>query len=251
MVDTYLPPEFKTAIALGLVPDHVRAFAIGFNPSIDIASVPEEGWGGNGLYPWMTAATNLEILSSSANDSAAGTGARTVRIDCLTDRYVQVTLMATLNGVTPVQLGTPVFRINGIRCIGKGSVGTNVGDLTIRDTGGGATRGIVLAGVGLARQSNFTVPAGKFLAIPELLLAVESGTGTVDRSATMTTWFSTSTTCEIQPLRIRNTNGEPYNHMSNPPIMVQERTDFNLRIVAVSDNATAVTTGWNGFLKTL
>lgn len=69
--------EFKRAIGFGQVPGYRRITALGNNPDVD-TGIHEDIWTGGGLYPWMTAATSLEIVSDSANDTAAGTGARTV-----------------------------------------------------------------------------------------------------------------------------------------------------------------------------
>lgn len=66
------------AIGFAQVPGYRRITALGNNPDVDSAAVPEDIWSGGGAYPWMTGATSLEIVSSSANDTAAGTGARTV-----------------------------------------------------------------------------------------------------------------------------------------------------------------------------
>lgn len=82
--------DFLQAIGFAQVPGHRRIAALGNNPDVDTASLPEDVWSGGGAYPWMTASTALEILSSSANDASAGTGARTVIINGLSDAYAEV-----------------------------------------------------------------------------------------------------------------------------------------------------------------
>jgi len=244
------PPPFSLAVAWGLLaPNYARAFAIGFNPDVDTATTPEDAWGGPGLYPWLTGLTSLEIVSTSALDTSGGTGARTVSVATLVGDYVSTPQTIALNGLTPVPLPIQAIRSNGARCLTAGSGGTNVGDIILRDAGGGATRGIILAGHGVMRQAPYTVPAGFTLAIPWIALAVDSPTGATGKFASISTWFRFFNAAEIQPLQIGNTNSTPYNHFSDPPIIVPEKSDFALRINTASDNNSIVTAGWNGILR--
>lgn len=244
------PPPFSLAVAWGLqLPNYERAFGIGFNPDVDTATTPEDAWGSSGLYPWLSTTTSLEAVSTSVNDSAAGTGARTVTFSTLDANYVRVNQTITLNGTTAVALPAAAFRNNGGRCLTAGSLGTNDGDIILRDAGGGTTRGIIQAGKGVMRQAPYTVPAGYTLAIPWIALAVDSPSGAVGKFASINTYFKSPTGAFILPLQIGNTNGVPYNHFSDPPIMVSEKNDFSLRIITASDNNTIVTAGWNGFLR--
>src|SRR3972149_2497177 len=106
--------NYGIEVAFGAVPGHTRVSALGSNPDVDTGTLPEDVWDGGGLYPFMTAATFLEVLSSSVNDSAAGTGARTITLFGLNASYVPVNQVITLNGVTPVAIPTALFRIQNI-----------------------------------------------------------------------------------------------------------------------------------------
>lgn len=249
MYPNTLNPDFNSSVSFGLVPRYTRAFGIGYNPDVDTGTTPEDAWGTNGLYPWLPTLTNLEVVSTSALDTSAGTGARTVTVATLVGDYVSSPQVITLNGLTAVPIPTQAIRINGARCLTAGSVGTNVGDIIIRDAGGGTVRGIILAGFGTARQAPYTVPAGFTLAVSYILLSVDSPSGSVGKFASVSTYFKSPTGAAIQPLQIGNTNGQPYNHYSDPPLIVTERTDFALRINTASDNNTTVTAGWNGILR--
>lgn len=242
-------PELRTAVALGQVAGYSRAFGLGYAPDVDTATVPQDAWGGIGLFNWMTGATSLEAVSTSASDSAAGTGARTVTFSTLTGDYVSTPQTITLNGLTPVAIPIQAIANNGGRVLTAGSGETNVGDIILRDAGGGTIRGIILAGKGVMRQASYTVPAGKTLIISQLVIAVDSPTGAVGKFAGVETYFKSPTGASVQPLYLANTNGTPYPHFSDPPIMVLERNRFSLRIVKVSDNNTIVSAGWNGVLK--
>lgn len=81
--------DFLMAVGLGQVPGYRRVTALGNNPDVDTAAA-EEVWAAGGLYPWLTGATALEIVSDSANDASAGTGAHTVVINGLDINYAEV-----------------------------------------------------------------------------------------------------------------------------------------------------------------
>lgn len=103
----------------------------------------------------------LEILSSSANDTAAGTGARTVQIIYIdTDGSIDSETV-TLNGITGVNLtDTAVARVLDIHCLTFGSGGTNAGTITVQVDPGGATRMTIPVGHNRAAPGRFTVPTG-------------------------------------------------------------------------------------------
>lgn len=247
-----LQPYFGDAVSFGMVPRFTRAAGLGYNPDVDTGTTPEDAWGAPGVYPWLPGLTSLEILSSgagAANDTAAGTGARTVSITTLDANYNVVPMTLTLSGTTPVALPAQVLRINGLRVATAGSGNTNAADIIVRDAGGGTTRGIILAGIGVARQAPYTVPAGFTLAIRQVLLVVDSPAGSVGQFATISTYFKTPTGAAIQPLVLGNTSGQPFAHSSDPPIIAAEKTDFSLIITKATDNNTIVTAGWNGILR--
>lgn len=243
-------PDWEDAIAMSMVPGITRVVGIGYNPDVDTASTPEDCWGFSGMYPWLTAPTMLQVRSTSANDSAAGTGMRTLTIPALDANYAEAPVTITLNGTTPVPLPAAVLRINPMRGLTAGSAGTNVGDIMLEDAGGGTLRGIILTGIGIAQQAPYTVPAGFTLFVPQLLLDVNSPTGGVSRFVQMQTYIKgPGNACAVKPLSIGTTNAAPYPHLSKPPIRIAEKSDFSLPVAVVSDNNTIVTAGWNGYLR--
>ena len=106
--------DFFAEVGFGAFTGYRRVAALGNNPDISVG-VAEDVWSGGGDYPFLTVATSLELLSSNVNDTSAGTGAQTVRVDGLDANYVEISQTVTLNGTTPVVLVTPLFRINSMR----------------------------------------------------------------------------------------------------------------------------------------
>lgn len=235
------------SVGYGLVPGYRRVAALGNNPDVD-AGAPEDVWTGGGLYPWMTAATSLEILSASAVDAAAGTGARTVLINALDINHVEVPLTLTLNGVTPVALPQQIYRINSALVMTAGSGEVNAGDITIRDLGGGTVRAIIPTGYGVTRQSMFTTPAGHTLQVTSNLFCFNRASAGA-RFATFATFFRSPAGVRRLPLEITIGDEPPYRHDGLPGLIVPEKNDFALRCTFASNNDSDVTAAWLGVLR--
>lgn len=234
--------DLVMAGALGALPNVRRITALGNNPDI---TAQEDIWTGGGTYPWMTAATSLEIVSASANDTAAGTGARTVQIQGLDANYAEVNQTITLNGITPVAIPTPIFRINAALVVTAGSATTNVGNITIRDSGAGTARAILQAGYGISRQSQFTTPAGYTGIINTFLLSINRPT--TARDATLSTYIKGPTTSARRTVEVC-ISSQPWQIHQNAISVLQEKTDFGITAMSVSAANTDVTAAWVGLM---
>lgn len=101
-------------------------------------------------YTEPASAAQRSVGSSSASDSAAGTGARSVRITYFDNTGLgPLSETVVLNGTTPVNtVATNIRFIESLEVITVGSVGTNVGTISLfgATAGGGGTVGTI--GVG-------------------------------------------------------------------------------------------------------
>ena len=124
-------------------------------------------WGGDGdmVWPAFGVGETLEIVSTSANDAAAGTGARTGLYFSLDTDFNEVVTPFTLNGTTPVTLGAGHHRRQSVRVITGGSSEKNEGKITVQVAGAGAVRAVIDIGRSRNFDGQFTIPAGKF-AVP-------------------------------------------------------------------------------------
>jgi hypothetical protein len=240
--------QYATAVAFGDIIGVTRAVGLGANPSVDIATVPEDVWSGGGLYPWMTAATSLEVVSTSASDAAAGVGGRTIRVVCLDINFVEFFDTITLNGLTAVAMPRQCYRINLINVLSAGTTGTNVGDINIRDAGGGTIRGNVPPLAGISKQTNYTVPAGYTLQIVSQYLSTVRDGGVV-RVAETNTYIKPNGGAYRQSLTLTTGTSGVYRHDGIPGIIVLEKEDFAMRVSSVSSNGTAIDAGWLGILR--
>jgi len=126
--------------------------------------------GGQQSFP--TSAETWEIVSSNANDTALGTGARTVIIVSLDADYKLQSTVAILNGTTPVTLTGLHFRTRNATVLTAGSIptNTNIGDLSIRVSGGGTERMKIPKGIGDCKSLIYTVPVGKSSFVQQITL---------------------------------------------------------------------------------
>jgi len=135
----------------------------GANPDVDTGTAPEDIWGGAGLYTgFPSAAEAVRITSSSANDTAAGSGARTVFISGLDTNGNFLSETVTLSGTTPAVSVGSYKRLNRAYVVTSGSSNTafNAGTLTLQQNVTTANVfGIIDPGVNELRTTAYTIPA--------------------------------------------------------------------------------------------
>ena len=133
-----------------------------FGMNIDVDSNKETIWDGGGLYNYLLSPETVAVTSTSGNDSATGTGARTVEVQGLNENYELITETLTVGGAPGVQTFIRVFRV---RVLTAGSVRVNVGTLSITTTGTSTVLAQIViqggSGTGQTFMSLYTVPAGK------------------------------------------------------------------------------------------
>jgi hypothetical protein len=133
-----------------------------FGMNEDVDNAKETIWDGGALYDYLTAPETVAVTSSSGDDNASGTGARTVEVQGLDADFNLVTEILTVGGPAGSQQFIRVFRVIVIT---SGSIGTNVGAISITSTGTAKTLAKVLvsggSGLGQTFMALYTVPAGK------------------------------------------------------------------------------------------
>ncbi len=121
------------------------------------------------VYQTPTTAQALEFVSASADDTAAGTGAREITVIGLDGNWAEVTQTLATNGLTAVPLTTDLVRLYRWYVSGSGSyatqaVGSHAGVLTIRAASAGATWsiiGVTPFPIGQSEIGAFTIPIGE------------------------------------------------------------------------------------------
>jgi len=156
--------DFYLAVAKGDFTGYSNVSKFGYNPTIG-STAYESIWEGSNAYPWQTVADQLEVLSSDANDTSAGTGARTVELQGLDSSWNLLTETVTMNGTSAVTTTGSFLRIFRARVVTAGTSLRNEGDITIRDQDTSTTRALITngttAGMGQTLMAVYTIPAGK------------------------------------------------------------------------------------------
>ena len=118
--------NLREKVALGQVPGASRIHLYGVNGAV--TTTDETLWDESTLYTFLTAASSsMTISSASANDTSAGTGARTITVTGVNGSYAVVSETATMNGQTGVALTGSYLAITNIEVVTAGSTGSNAG----------------------------------------------------------------------------------------------------------------------------
>ncbi len=122
--------DFGLQVARGQVEQHTIRHIFGFNPDVDSAA-EETIWTAGGLYTSSPTAIAMTVSSSSANDAAAGTGARTIYLLGINGDGSEVSEVITLNGQTAVTTTKTYTDIQTIMVLSAGSGGVNAGKIYV------------------------------------------------------------------------------------------------------------------------
>ena len=138
---------FELQVARGQIPAHSVRNIFGTNPAIGTSFIT--AWENSTALPFLSAAQQLSIVSSSASDTAVS-----ILINGLDANYNIQTEVVALNGTTPVTTTKSFFRINDLIT----TVGNAVGDITASYSS--VVYAKIIAGRGRNQAAVFTVPAG-------------------------------------------------------------------------------------------
>ena len=156
--------EFYSDIAKGNICGHVAGTKFGRNAAISVGSFSTIAHGVTGAYTGFnaTGAETVSIVSGDANDTSAGTGARTIILYGLDTNLLEISETVTLNGLTPVVSTLLYKRLDRVKVVTAGSTGHNVGDITINQS---TTTAVVFAVIPATYNSTMiaaiTVPSNK------------------------------------------------------------------------------------------
>jgi hypothetical protein len=165
-------------VAEGNIADHYPFSKLGFNADVDAAE--EDLWAVGGKYVWPAAEQRMEVVSSSALDTADGTGAQSVHLVYLDSDFVEHTEDIELAGLTPVATeATDIYRINHLWVLTAGTGGVAAGDIDIRNLANTPIYSRIPSGLTRARNAIYTVPAGICLYISQINYSIGSSKGGV------------------------------------------------------------------------
>lgn len=155
---------FELQVARGQIRGHQIRHIFGYNPDLDSAA-EETVWTAGGLYQHLDTPSIMKVSSTSANDTSAGTGARSIFILGINSTGGEVSETVTLNGQTGVNTTHTYTEIQYCQVLSAGSTDHNIGNISIGT--GTITSGIpanifghILATENASLMGHFTIPAG-------------------------------------------------------------------------------------------
>ena len=234
---------FDLQVSRGQITNHSRYFQFGINNSVGTAG--STLWTGSATYAFPAAATVMKVSSGSANDAAAGTGARTVFINGLDASYAVISETVTLNGQTAVNTTNSYLRINGMEVLTAGSGNTAAGIIYI-GTGTVTTGvpanvyGLIPSAYNVSTQAVYTVPAGytAYLSSYTFTSAYASAT-----PVACSGFFITYTgSIPVIEATVRMNSGNSFDRHFDCPLPIAAQTDIEMKCAA-STGSVAVMTG--------
>lgn len=163
---------YNDQVARGEIAGASSVYVYGFNHDMaQNASETLQYQGGLMQYP--ASAATVFISSADANDTSAGTGARTLLLEGLDTDYNAVSETITMNGQTQVESSLTYIRLFKITTVTAGSGEKNAGDIYVATTGASSgvptgTTYLVMesddvSAINISQAAVYTVPAGHTL----------------------------------------------------------------------------------------
>jgi len=174
--------DFGVDVAKGEVPGHSVIQKFGRNSAVGSSFVPICL---SGFYRTPTSNTALEVVSTDADDTFLGAGARTIYYEGLqvqSGLLVVVSDVVELDGTTAVALPDSLIRLYRWYVASSGtyatqSAGSHQGDITIQESGGGSVWAKIENNGFPRAQSQigaYTVPTGFTAYVGKISYSVES-----------------------------------------------------------------------------
>ena len=230
---------FELQVARGLIDGHKSVTVFGFNPDVDQTEVTV--WPLPMLIQHPSVAIQIKVTSTNINDTATGTGARTIYIEGLDGDYNEVTEIVTMNGQTTVLTTQLFLKINRATVVSAGSAKSALGDIYMGD-------GAVVAGVPASKYNiikfdfnntvtgHYTIPAGYTGYLVQGLFSVGQAAGSSEIRGRLMTTDQNGINRTNSVVAINNGTAD---YVFEFPVPIPEKTDIEARAIGVSNNNSA------------
>lgn len=214
-----------------------------FSTNGSIGTSWEDIWSAGGTKTMLTAASTLHVVSTDANDTLIGTGARKLLISGLDANWKQISEVVDLNGITASASTTKSFiRVTSVTITETGTYGgTNIGSISIIEDNTSTLQSYIAIesgeGAGQARDCHYTIPAGHVGYIIGMHLSVATNKNVnysvqirkeADNTINPTPWQT-----------MFHIDGVEGSHRVSPPapLEIPEKTDIRIRAIVSTGSA--------------
>lgn len=215
-------------IVKGLVPGHRIITRFSENP--DISTTEEDIWSAGGVLVYLASAEQMNVKSDDINDTAAGSGMRTLSILGLDANFNEIGETITLNGITNVLTTLSYLRIISL----KGVTGNNVGTITATAATAATLQASIAIGKSQSMMSHFTVPAGHTFVMVSSFGATGTGKELRFRGR-----VKSATLANSSDRIVRSTVVFENSFTFNDAAAISEKTDFRVTGISLAAGTTA------------
>ena len=228
---------FDLQVSRGQISFHQPIFQFGQAPTV---TTQQTLWVGSGVYAFPASASVMKVSSGNANDTSAGTGARTVLVGGLDANYNVISEVVSLNGQTAVNTTNSFLRINDFYVVTAGSGNTAAGTLYVGT--GSVTSGVpatvysqIQTAYNAQSQAVYTVPAGYTAYISSYTFTSNCATANVIQSGFLFVYYGGSAVPTIEATARFNAGGSFDRHFDYP-LAIPEKSDLDLRGVSATSS---------------
>jgi hypothetical protein len=227
---------FELQVARGQIQGHRNVTVFGFNPDVDTAQVSV--WPLPSLITFPASPIQMTVSSTSANDTSAGTGARTIVVQGLDANYNEVSETVTMNGQTAVTMTASLVRVNYAYVVTAGSGNSADGDIYIGT--GTVTAGVPATAYDIIKldynttiTGSFTVPAGHTAYVSQGLFSAGQAGGSNQVQGRLLT---RGTDNIRRTAAVTSINNGVADYTFEYPLQVAEKTTIEATAIGSSNN---------------
>jgi len=198
----------------------------------------------------------MNVVSTSASDSSAGTGVQQITIDYFTtpaSGWIKKSIIVTLDGTTPVTTAeADIYRIDRVHSNRVGSGGFAVGTITIKDTTNTLLFSQIDVGNNVFERAIHYIPNGYQCVLSDMMVGISSGGGVIFRVFT-TEEDASGNTVTIGQLSIEMNGPATIDRSFNLPVVISNLNGKNksIGIAVKSRTGTQTATGTIRFMDQL
>jgi hypothetical protein len=231
----------ETSISEGKFTGYSKVNKFGCNTDVDGA---EDIWDGGGDYTgFATSAEKVTVFSSDANDTANGTGGRTLRIVGLDANYTALTEDVTLLGLTQVDTVNSFLRVTRAYLLTAGTGKTNAGAITVRQKLTTTNIfSIIQIGFGQNQVSAYTIPAGYTGYLKQYHTDLLDTQTNAARMVIKVIEYGGAQRFTHQ-YSVTNNNSGTYQFYGG--LTLPEKTDFVFRCTQIQNASAVISTAWD------
>lgn len=231
-------------VSKGNVPGHLDYSAHGINDDVDTAAA-EDVFTSGGIFTPPTTFRVHNIASSSANDTSAGTGARTIRIHGVTSSGLEEEVI-TMNGVSNVATTKAYQDIYRMYIVTTGSGLTNAGTITATaQTDATVTITIGVNGFNAARRAIRYIPTGYTGYILDFTAGMQQNVASTSADVNLLIKYPSETWQTVAYIGLINTGSSAQTLDLKIPRVLPAGSWVKAQCTSVSNNNTKIKADFN------